>query len=100
MNAFLALVWFFFAALFTYLAYTSWRLSAEDLRSFDFRDDPEEGEIDPAAPLTRKQVEDFNKYIESSNVKNRGRYQRSTIWYFAAAVVALISVVLALPPLG
>lgn len=100
MNAFLALVWFFFAALFTYLAYSSWRLSTEDLRTFDFRDDPDQGKIDPSQPLTRKEVEDFNKYVEASNQKNRGRYQRSMIWYFAASVVALISVVLALPTLG
>ncbi len=88
-------VWFIFAAVFLYLAYMQWRLSQEPLRSFFMREHSTETTMsedgEQIESLTKEAVDDFNKYLDMLNNRNKRHYTAAAIGYFVAAFISLAS---------
>ena len=95
MSNFLYPIWFFFTAIFLYLAYMQYRLSKEPLRTFYMREHATElGESkdgDRVEMLTKDAVEDFNQYLVMINERNKKHYTASAVGYFVASFLALVS---------
>jgi hypothetical protein len=87
-------IWFILAAIFAYLAYMQWRLSAEPLRTFHFRnrgkDDVDEG----SSEVNRETIVEFNNYLEMINFRNKKNHQMAAIGFFVAVFLSLVSMFL------
>lgn len=90
-------LWLFFSAFFFYMGYISWRQSQQGIRSFNIRkrDQPE------PAPETLEEankvfVEEFNNYLATMNDHNKRRLRASSIGFFIAGVVSMVSMFMAL----
>jgi hypothetical protein len=97
MQALLLPAWFVISGLFAYLAYWHYRESETPLRKFAIRerDDGDVSESDK--DVGRGVIEDFNRYLETINLKNQTKNRRAAIWYFMAAFVAILSLFIAGP---
>jgi hypothetical protein len=100
MSALLLPAWFVVAALFTYLAYVHWRWAESPLRSFHIRERDEKAEGEGEVEINAEVINDFNSYLNTINEKNAGRHRRAAIWFFVAAVLAVISIFIASPMAG
>ena len=91
----LYILWLFFAAFFFYFAYLHWRQSTDDIREFIVRNrDPDTQDEGPEAGLSQANLafaQDFNRYLESANHRNRSRHRAAAIGYTVSGVVSLIS---------
>jgi hypothetical protein len=91
----LYILWLFFAAFFLYFAYLNWRQSREDIREFTVRNrDPDTQGAGPDPNLSQANLDfaqDFNRYLDSVNLHNRGRHRAAAIGYTVSGAVALIS---------
>ena len=91
-------IWFIFAAVFLYLAYTQWRLAQDPLRPFYMRENrtetvmTEDGKA--VEQLNTTGVEEFNKYLEMVNARNKKHYTAAAVGYFVASAISLISMFL------
>lgn len=88
-------IWLFFAAFFFYFGYIHWRQSTDDIRPFQFRDrEPNPGSKEGESVISQGNVnfvQDFNRYLETTNKHNRSRHRAAAIGYFVSGLVALIS---------
>jgi hypothetical protein len=90
----LGTIWFFFMAVFFYLAYAHFRNSRTSLRSFRLRQPYGKDEEDPSPEATHaieEFVHDFNKYLDllSENMRNQNLITAGA--YFLAGFAALVS---------
>lgn len=88
-------VWFFFAAVFSYLGYAHWRQSTTSVRPFYTRG-MEEGKTgnSEAASLLADFLRDFNKYLEMLNASAKATNRNAAVGYFVAAAVSVLALFL------
>jgi hypothetical protein len=92
-------VWFFIAAVFSYLALVHWRYSTDTIRPFKIREreDDAGGSQSPASDeVIHSFVKDFNMYLQAMNKKNTEQNRAAMVGYFGAAVIAIISLFMTL----
>jgi len=98
MKAFLYPVWFLLGSIFSYFAFLHWRYSKTPLRPFYLREEEESEdstqEILNQNELAREVVKDLNNYIEKMNSISKKRNRASSIGYFIAAAICLISMLM------
>jgi hypothetical protein len=91
-------IWFIFSAVFLYLAYTQYKQSQDPLRPFYMRENrtetvmTEDGKA--VEQLTASGVEEFNKYLEMANSRNKKHYTAAAVGYFVASAISLVSMFL------
>ncbi|HSR48164.1 MAG TPA: hypothetical protein VLL77_09300 [Anaerolineales bacterium] len=88
-------VWFFFAAVFSYLAYVHWRQSNTTIRHFFTRGLEDSKAQDPETfSVLAKFIADFNKYLEMVNASNKTMNRNAAVGYFVAAAVSVLALFL------
>lgn len=84
-------IWFFFVAVFFYLAYAYWNNSKNAIRPFVIRKKPETIQEAPESyKIMQEFVKEFNSYLESVNNQTKTQNLVSAGGFFFAGLAIII----------